>query len=235
MRSILVCSFLVGCSDEWFLNSDKADDADAEDTGDTDTTEGDADGDSDSDTDGDTDSDADGDSDGDTDSDSDTDTEGELDCEEDYATPAPGEVASCVTEEVFCGDVIYGTLEGGSYDYDYDYWLEHFALGSMLGEYAAFDGPERVYLFRGLEPDQVVQITFESCFNSWADWILFGDTGRDYCDLEGTYTVGIFEGGSGNTWITERINASAGIYDFEFILEGLYGDLGNYVMTVECF
>lgn len=223
---------LAGCSDEWFLNTSK-EDSKPDDTGSD--ADADADGDSDADTDGDSDSDADGDSDSDTDADADTDTTGDLDCEEEYVTPAPGAVDSCITEEVSCGDVIYGTLEGGSTLYDYEFWESNFALGSMFGEYAAFDGPERVYLFRGLDGDETVRITFTTCFDSWAEWILHGDITADYCETEGFNTVGIFEGGSGNTWITDRFNATAGVYDFEFVLEGLFGVTGNYELKVECF
>jgi hypothetical protein len=205
---------LAGCADEWFLNGGDKDDAD-------DTGEGDAD------------SDADGDSDADSDTDSDAD--GDLDCDEPYETPNPGEVAECITQEVFCGDVIYGTLEGGSTTYDYEFWEYQQELDSLLGDYDALDGPERVYLFRGLATDEVVRATFTTCFDLWANWIIFGDTANNYCDLAGYQTSGVFEGGTGHEWYTDRINASGGDYDFEFIVEGLYGELGNFVLTIECF
>jgi hypothetical protein len=228
MSRSLCWLILAGCADEWFLSADKADDA--EDTGETDA---DADGDSDADSDGDSDADSDSDGDADTDTDSDGDTD--LDCEEPYETPSPGAVAECITQEVFCGDVVYGTLEGGSTVYDYDFWLYQQELDSLLGEYDALDGPERVYLFRGLESDQVVKATFTTCFDLWATWILFGDTGDSYCSTDGSQTSGVFEGGTGREWYTDRINASSSDYDFEFIVEGLYGEVGNFVLTIECF
>jgi hypothetical protein len=231
MSRYLCWLLLAGCADEWFLNGDNGD-KDADDTGETDA-DADSDGDSDADTDGDSDGDTDADTDGDTDSDSDSDSD--LECDEPYETPAPGQVAECITQEVFCGDVVYGTLEGGSTDYDYDYWLYQQELDSLLGEYDALDGPERVYLFRGLDPDEVVRATFTTCFDLWANWILFGDTGDNYCSLEGVQTSGVFESGTGHEWYTERINQSAGSYDFEFIVEGLYGEVGNFVLTIECF
>lgn len=215
---------LGACSDEWFLNADKSN------TDDTAVPDGDADADADADADSDTDSDA------DSDADTDTDPPDELDCDEEpYPTPAPGQPASCVTQEVSCGDVIYGTLEGGSTLYDYDFWLYQQELDSLMGEYGALDGPERVYLFRDLQPNEVVRVTFTTCFDLWANWILFGDTGDNFCSTDGLQTSGVFEGGTGRSWYTERINQSASGYDFEFIVEGLYGAVGNYKMTVECF
>ncbi|MEQ1569273.1 MAG: hypothetical protein ABMA64_26790 [Myxococcota bacterium] len=228
MRSVLWLLVLAGCKDEWFLRggSDEKTDSDAD-------SDADADADTDSDTDTDADADSDADSDADADADSDTDTD--LDCDADYTTPPYGTALGvCITEEVGCGDVIYGTLEGGSTLYDYDYWLLVGELGSLLGDYEALDGPERVYGFRDGEIDQVVRVTFESCFDQWANWVLHGDVSEEMCDVASYHTAGVFEDGSGNTWSTDRLNPN-GDYSFEFILEGLYGATGNYKMTVECF
>lgn len=156
----------------------------------------------------------------------------ELDCEADYATPSPGgELGACLTQEISCGEVIYGTLDGGSSTYDYDYWLMVGELDALLGEYDALDGPERVYAFRDRSVEQSVRVTVHSCFDHWATWILRGD----YCDTVNYETAGVFEGGTGQRlWYTERLDPD-GQYDYEFVIEGLYGAVGNYVITVECF
>jgi hypothetical protein len=135
---------------------------------------------------------------------------------------------------VKCGDVVFGQLDGGSTTYDYDYWLLVGELGSHLGDYTAFDGAERVYLFDDDTVQNSVTVTFETCFDGWENWILFGDVSGPYCSTSSYETAGVFDTGSGNTWSTTRLNPG-GIYDFEFIVEGLFGATGNYKMTVECF
>jgi hypothetical protein len=221
---VVLCA---GCGDEWFLSGDKGDDDDSTSVSDE-TTPGDAD------------ADADADSDADSDTDTDTDADCPLDCDGDpIATPDPGSgVGACVTETVQCGDVVEGTLVGGSQVYDYDFWLLVGELDALFGEYTALDGPERVYTMR-VEPGQVVRATFETCFDLWANWVLMGDTGGAFCDTDTYYTAGVFEGdattGCPYGWYTERLNSGSSPYDLELIVEGLYGATGNYRLTVECF
>jgi hypothetical protein len=201
--------------------------------------DGTADVDADADADSDTDSDSDADSDADTDTD--TGTVSDLDCNADYlaGTPVPGSsgLGSCVTQELSCGDVIYATNTGGSSIYAYDYWYEQGALGPYLGDYAAWDGPERVYVFRGLAEGDGVTVSVESCMDTWATWIRYGDVSGDFCDLDPFNQGGIWETSSGpRERSTDRINTySPSGYDFEFQIEGLFGAEGNFKLTVECF
>ncbi|MEQ1564434.1 MAG: hypothetical protein ABMA64_02265 [Myxococcota bacterium] len=153
----------------------------------------------------------------------------DLDCDASYPTPAPTDV--CVTEELSCGDVVYGELDGGSTLYDYDYWEMVGELDALMGEFDALDGPERVYWFADRSVNTSVTVTVHTCFDLWATWILV-DGGA--CDVETYATAGVFEGGDGRTWYTERIDPD-GQYDFEFVVEGLYGATGNYRLTVECY
>ena len=156
----------------------------------------------------------------------------DLDCDANYNTPAPGnDLGTCITGEVLqCGDVVYGTLDGGSSIYDYDYWYSIGELDALFGRYDALDGEERVYVYEGLF-DSVLKVTFETCFDLWATWVL---TGQSTCDVESFSTGGVFEGGTGRRWFTERLNAGTGPHDYQFILEGLDGATGNYAITVEC-
>jgi hypothetical protein len=217
---------IAGCSDEWFLRGDK------------DTADEPADADSDADSDSDADTDSDADSDADSDSDTDTDTvPGDLDCDAEIPTPDPGAagLGSCITEEVFCGDVIFGTLAGGSTIYDYEYWETVQELDALFGNYDAVDGPERVYAFRGLAQDEHVIFTVSTCFDLWADWIQYGDSDGDFCDLSPFNRAGVFEYGQGRTWWTDRTNQAPGTYDLEFVIEGLDGAEGNFKVTVDCY
>jgi hypothetical protein len=154
----------------------------------------------------------------------------DLDCDATYATPDPGSPASCVTEEIHCGDTLYGHLDGGSTVYDYDFWYDLQALDALFGEYEALDGAERSYLFRDTDVDQAIKVTVHTCFEMWATWIV---RDADYCESS-ALLGGVFESGDGNLWYTERID-EGGEYEFEFVVEGVYGDSGNYAITVECF
>lgn len=230
MRSWFVLLVSASCSEVIVGPSDKESDGDS-----------DTDADSDSDTDADSDADADGDSDadGDADADADTDFPADLDCDEDLATADPGAsgLGSCVTEEVFCGDKIQGSIVGGSAVYDYDFWESIQSLDALFGDYEALDGPERVYVFRGLERDEYVVATVSTCFDLWASWIQYGDTDGDFCDLSEFNVGAVFESGdpNGRTWWTTRPNGSAGVYDFEFVIEGLHGAEGNFELTIDCY
>lgn len=151
----------------------------------------------------------------------------ELDCDADYATPSPGTAAgSCLTDAISCGDTIYGTLDGGSNNYDYDYWLLLGELDSLMGEFDALDGPERAYSFQ--DGSDAFRVTVHSCFDHWVNWVIRGE----YCNTDEPTSAGVFEGGTGRTWYTELPGGGS---NFEFIIEGLYGATGNYVITVECF
>lgn len=165
----------------------------------------------------------------------------DLDCDADYLarTPAPGStgLGSCVTQEVTCGDVIYATNTGGSTIYAYDYWEEQQVLGPYLGDTEVWDGPERSYVFRGLQEGEGVRLRVESCMDVWATWIRYGDVGGEFCDLDPFTQAGAWESSNGprERW-TDRVNpSSAAGYDFEFQIEGLFGAEGNFELTVECF
>jgi hypothetical protein len=222
----------VGC-DSGLGGSDKGDDTPGVDGDGADQADADADTDSDADTDADADADS--------DADADTGTPSDLDCYADYlaGTPAPGSsgLGSCVTQEIGCGDVIYATNTGGSTIYDYAYWEDQGSLGPYLGDTTAFDGPERVYVFRGLQEGQGVTFRVESCMDVWATWIRYGDVGGDFCSLDTFNQAGIWESSNGprERW-TDRINTySPSGYDFELQIEGLFGAEGNYKITAECF
>ncbi len=214
-----------------------------DDTGPTDTdTDTDADTDTDTDTDADADSDADADADTDADTDVDTADTGlstgdPLDCYADYQSGTPNEGAAglgvCITEQIACGDVIYGSTNGASNYYTYDDWYSIGAVGTLLNEQDAFDGPDRSYVYIGQGQGQVISVRVESCMNTWAFWLLHGDVNYEVCDVGST--GGYFEYGSEFDQFTNRLGpVNPGTYDTEFVIEGLYGATGNYKMTVEC-
>ncbi len=194
-------------------------------------------------TDGDADTDADADSDADadvdTDTDADTDTGVGLDCSADYLSgmPTGSPLGECVTEEVTCGDVLFGTNTGGTTIYDYAFSESLGALGSLLGNGDALDGPERVYVFRGLAVDEQVEFRVDACFDVWGTWVRHGDVGDDFCSAGGFNVGGLFEERDGNQsrWTVQYNLASQSTYDFEFIVEGLDGAEGNYMISVACY
>jgi hypothetical protein len=192
----------------------------------------------DADTDTDTDSDIDADTDADTDTDTYTPPGGNPpDCGADYltTTPAPGDGGfGCLTQEVFCDDVIYATNEGGGTLYDYDYWADHFLLATL--DSGDLDGPERVYLFRDLGPGQSVTFTVDSCGAMWGSTIEYGDSSGDFCDYNDPSILGqhMIGGGTGYN-VGARINGTyTGTYDVIAIIDSYQGNVGNFTMTVTC-
>jgi hypothetical protein len=138
-----------------------------------------------------------------------------------------------VTEEIYCGDIFYGTNEGSSSYWDYSDWETLQSLGSLLGDLDAFDGPDRTYVFRNLQPGENVRFIVESCEPTWAFWVRHGDVTQGSCDA-GLSTGGIFDGNDFEQ-SSERTNQSTSPYDHEIVIEVLHGVVGNYKLTVECF
>ncbi len=137
--------------------------------------------------------------------------------------------------------MVFGTLPGGSSQYDYRDWEDAMALGSLFGNTDALDGVERSYLVTGLVTGHSWWITFESCFSNWSTWIRYGDLNTEYCDLPGAYG-GVFESNNGTDRVrwTERLGSSPSGHDYEFVIEGIDGDgldggSGNFMITVECY
>ncbi len=158
------------------------------------------------------------------------------DCEADYlaGTPVPGSAGACLTEEVFCGDVLYQTTEGGDTLYDDGFWERNF-LSSTL-EAGDLDGPERVYVFRGLTFDQTVTFTVDSCGEMWGSTLLYGDVSGEACDyddplIQGQHMIGAGTGLNVGTRINGSYSAS---YDIVVIVDGFQDTVGNFTLTVGC-
>lgn len=186
---------------------------------------------------GDADTDADADSDADSDADADVDTGPQLDCTAPYDTPAPGTLGqfpTCVTDQVFCGQTVFGTTAGGSNVYDYDFWLDTQSLGALINKPEEVAGPERVYAIEAVFAGQVVTATIESCNPVWASWISMGDL-TDYCD---EYTQApkqhFYEVQGRYLQEADIPNSSVGVYSVEIIVDSAINAPGNFLMTIEC-
>jgi hypothetical protein len=183
------------------------------------------------------DADADADADADTDADADVDTGPQLDCTQPYDTPVPGSdpgFPECVTERVFCGQVIFGTTTGGTTDYDYQWWLDAADLGALIGEPERVDGPERVYAFEPLFTDSQVTFTVESCDEVWASWISMGDL-TDYCAESTQAPKDHFDEVQGR-FLQEAdvVNFTANTNKVQVIVDSSASTPTNYLMTVTC-
>ncbi|MEZ4323361.1 MAG: hypothetical protein R3F61_38205 [Myxococcota bacterium] len=183
------------------------------------------------------DADADADSDADSDADADVDTGPVLDCTTPYDTPVPGsntQFPSCVTEQVFCGQTIFATIEGGTTQYDYQFWADNQDLGSLINKPEKVDGPERIYALDALFSGSGVTVTVESCNEVWASWIAMGDL-TDYCDEFTQAPKDHFDTVQGR-YIQEAdiINASIGVYSVQIIVDSNVNAGGNFLMHLEC-
>ena len=74
----------------------------------------------------------------------------------------------------------------------------------------------------------------DSCEDVWAFWIRHGDVTQGSCEV-GNSTGGYFESGDTRSQSTVRFNNSVSVYDFEFVVETLYSEVGNFRIYVECF
>lgn len=159
-----------------------------------------------------------------------------LDCGADLSadTPDPGDVAVCVTQEIGCGEEVMHTLAGGTTLYDRSFWAAQQTLGGLTGKSAdVLDGPERVYIIRPDTPGRSVELRLESCFEGWASWRRYGDVAFDWCDVDDHWaTAGHFL--SESAWVrTYEFLHDAG-KQYEVIVEGLDGAVGNFRLVVTC-
>lgn len=159
-----------------------------------------------------------------------------LDCGADYApdTPEPGWLGGCVTQEVGCGEEVLHTLEGGDTLYDRSFWEAQQALGGLVNHSAdALDGPERVYVIRPDTPGRSVEVRVESCFDAWASWRRYADVAFEWCDVDDHWaTAGHFGGKSPRVRTYPFLHQENNQY--EIIVEGLDGAVGNFRLVVEC-
>lgn len=189
----------------------------------------DTDADTDADADADTDADADADSDADTDADADSDAD--LDCTPGaYASPAPGlpPLDACVTEDISCGDVVYGTNVGGS-TYFGTASGEQFEQCSGAAFGSDFEGPERVYTLVPPPGTNSVQISMQSCEES--EMMVFRSS--DPCPTGLVSQCGYITGSSRVDQTDAFLLGPSGVLNL--VVEGFGNDGGNFVFSVECF
>ena len=182
------------------------------------------------------DADTDADTDTDTDTDADTDTDPRLDCAAVYDTPVPGTLTpdTCVTERVYCGDVRFGTTEGGTEIYDYDYWFDNQAIGNMSRSDVA--GAERIYTIESVLPGQFVRVTVESCDDTRASWYLSGDL-TPFCSTDATNTPKEHFYGVIGRVVQDTVlqnNTSASVYNFQIMVDAAVDANTNYMITFDC-
>ena len=190
-----------------------------------------------------------GDADTDTDADADSDptptgtsgttgaTANGLDCDADWSaqTPPPGlPEGECITQTLACGDVVKQATAGGSQLYDDGFWTDHFMSATV--DPGALDGVERVYLFEGLGPGEVVTFDVQSCEPLWGTSMYYGDVSGAFCDPDDLWTSGQHLSGAGSTSQTgSRLNGTvSGDYDVILILDTLDAVETNFVVTVSC-
>ena len=148
-----------------------------------------------------------------------------LDCSADYAVDTPNPV-DCLTDEIFCGDVIYHSNTGGSDVFEADLQFE-FCSGSANG--ADFAGPERVYRFNAPPDVRSVAVTVDSCEDTWALWY------QDYdgCQEERLVSCSSFPYGDfRHQWANVLIGGTRTLW---LVVEGYQNSGGNFRMQIECF
>ncbi len=181
--------------------------------------------------DADTDADSDADSDADRDTDTDTDTDVEWICDADPSTAAPGG-PDCYTARLSCGDVVVGTNEGGTDDYEGEDWETWFCTPNL--DRWDYSSPERVYQF-DLPAQTNATVKFDT---PCADLDLFVLNWRDE-DTCPTSDAGIVEceavddTGIGGEGETVRVWDDEGS-QYLVIVDGRGGETGNYRISVTC-
>lgn len=159
------------------------------------------------------------------------DAESDLFCDVDPADMPADD--GCVTEYVACGDVIEGTLEGGSNFYDVSTWSSRNELGGLLGNGHRVAGADRVYVVEGVQPGQSVYARVESCDDVWASYIVSGDL-TDVCE-PGWGPSGHFQSNVGRLDQEAFVrNAASGVWDVELVIDGEVGANASYRLTIEC-
>lgn len=160
-------------------------------------------------------------------SDDDDDASGDPDCRDPYPTPDPGSagLGDCVTASLACGDLVRGTVEGGSTVFSNEYEAA-FEQCSGHGTGDELVGPERVYLLdtTGYDYASVRLVSCEKLQLLWYQTDQVCPAERVNCSYVGVngafdQSEDILLSGSGVLW---------------FVVEGLGGAGGNFELSVEC-
>jgi len=155
-----------------------------------------------------------------------------VDCNADYQTPAiDGEGAdACHTEELSCGDTVYGSTEGGSTHYDRTHYMQFFCIDTR-DDGVDFEGPERVYPL-DVPAQTSVKVTLETPCGDLA--LRYVRTGEDDClpsnyvnirDCDPDYRTGDHQEMTFNTTVNPL--------HYEIVVD-TREDPGNFKLTVEC-
>ena len=149
-------------------------------------------------------------------------------CDRLFDTPSPGGggLPSCVTEEISCGDIVRGTLAGGSTSFSNEpdrAWEQCSGQGPFGDD---LTGPERVYKL-DVGTNTYASVHLVSCERTQLLWYQTAQecpqehVACSYVTVDGStdQQEDIVLGGSGILW---------------FVVEGLAGSDGNYILSVEC-
>jgi len=141
-----------------------------------------------------------------------------------------------VSQQLSCGDVVFGTNEGGSTVYNTGYWELVQELGALINESPdVLDGPERVFSIMGQTPGQLITVTVQTCQPMWESWRQKGDVRDDWCAVDQYWDTAGHLGGTELERTYSLFGPSSGTYDYEIIVDSWYSSVGNFMLTVDCY
>lgn len=166
----------------------------------------------------------------DTDTDTDTDF---LNCRTDYITPAPGTTGvggECTTDQVYCGDLLRATTVGGSTVYD----TEEYNAAGIATNSEDWSAPERAYYLR--QPQgQTMRITWWGPCADMDIAVCQGWECADPLEIQQNDCSALLTATGDGGFYRDFPAPGAGARDWEIVVDGRDGDVGNFAVLIECF
>jgi hypothetical protein len=154
--------------------------------------------------------------------------------------PVPGasEYGHCVTQEVFCGQTIEGTTEGGGMFYDWAGGRYHQWCGTDPGD--LLQGPERVFYWAGT--DQNFRVVVERGCGELQAYVLLhenlgecpyapsrGEQGDIFCSVDGRDPLGESD------WVMSSTNGlGTNGWNTMIIVDSTSPEPVNFRLRIEC-
>jgi len=168
----------------------------------------------------------------DTDTDTDTDPWA-VDCSADYTMNTP-DAATCVTRSISCGETILGSTVGGSTGYGSETYIVTYACAGQWGFDVDYSAPERVFNFY-MPAGQHADIELYAPCGDMRLTALFVPS--DACPADAAAcsspTMSNTQGDT-QTLISEFGHATQD-REFQFVVDGISGDTGNFRLKVDCY
>jgi len=158
-------------------------------------------------------------------------------CDDLLSTAPPsglGGFGACLSGEIFPGDTIIATNDGGSTHYNRPMYEDWFCA-STESVTAHYDAPERVYYF-AQPPHSRCTFTLDKTCNRNLEMRLLMHMESDTCPVQGDNLVNCERDSSATVWENQvkSVDAAQNGMFYDVVIDGRNGAIDNFKLTVTC-